>query len=197
MKIINKRINEIAPFGKFVQPFYISGLYYGPVNITDNNTTSTIPIDTMHTTYFMTSVELTIDFIGLRNAANSLSNVRIFIYRDDYENTGNYLPSVLMYESPNISLGNNVLYKGDAINFTFYPGIVYWVGMILQAGPLSFTAYGNGQSPNLGFPTGDTTSAYTVLTYSHTFTDPLPITLTQSSLTLDTRGMPVVSFRAA
>jgi len=194
MEIINNRVTHIAPCTIQTQPHYFPGVYYGSELTADCVTTSTaLAGSLMSMTYFTTSLQFSIDRIGVQNTTATANPNKVIIYRDDYENTGNYLPSILEFEStPIVFPGTG--FEEVVVDFTFYPGIVYWIGVI-NGGQTVLRRIGNAAGPTLGTSTSGGATDGSLL-YSHTYANPLPTTLNQSLITYTSTNAPWVKFRA-
>jgi len=193
MENINNRLTNTQPFGRFVN-FYIPGRWYGTelLNRTINSNANQA-INTMLLAHFTTFTEVTIDTIAVINNSSSASAVgKIVIYRDDFENTGNYLPSVLMYESAELSYATTGA-KETPANFTFYPGFIYYLGHIAGGVAVSMRRLVVAMCINYGNANGQflSTSNYRTFRYDHTYTNPLPTTLIQSDVTVQANINPL------
>jgi hypothetical protein len=194
MKWINDRLETglVTSYQNFV---YFTGQYYGMETTASSiNSNTSLGSNTMIMTYFTTPIELEIDRIGFINNATGASNGKCFIYIDDFETTGNYLPSILEYEGTSKDLSVDTTFKEDTMSYTFYPGRVYWIGVLVSA-LIAIRRLVVGGSPSLGTSSGTANPANS-LSYTHTYASALPTTLTQSSLSVTTPNPPNVRFRA-
>jgi hypothetical protein len=194
MKWINDRLETglVTSYQNFV---YFTGQYYGMETTASSiNSNLSLTNNLMQMTYFTTPIILEIDRIGFINNATGASNGKCFIYIDDFETTGNYLPSILEYEGTSQDLSVDTTFKEDTMSYTFYPGRVYWIGVIVST-TISIRRLTVAGSTSLGSSTGGGQPQNNI-SYSHTYASALPTTLTQSSLSVGSQNPPNVRFRA-